>query len=142
VERVIKQAASRYDRPRSLHEVAERTRSGESFDPGLREFLDEFYSHPKRRQDMISEEPGAVGIVQDVYLAAVAEHLAEHWRLRCPDWVEGERRFLQRPFFARGLEDLKATLLVESPVAFRRCMLFVGREVLEPPRQLSAAGGR
>jgi hypothetical protein len=40
---VIKQAASR--RPCSLHEVAERTRSGQFFDPGLREFLDEFYGH-------------------------------------------------------------------------------------------------
>jgi len=137
--RAIKQAASRHDRPRSLHEVAERTRSGQSFDPGLREFLDEFYSHPERRQDMIAEEPCAVGVVQDAYLAAVAEHLAECWRLRCPDWVHGVRRFLQRPFFSGGLEDLKATLLVESPVAFRRRMLFVGKEVLDRPGRFSAA---
>ena len=139
---VIKPAANRHDRPRSLYEVAERTRSGQSFDPGLREFLDEFYGHPERRQDMISEEPCAVEVVQDAYLAAVAEHLAECWRLRCPDWVQGERRFLQRPFFAGGLENLKATLLVESPVAFRRRMLFVGRDVLDRPRRLSAAGDR
>jgi hypothetical protein len=79
-------------------------------------------------------------VVQDAYLAAVAEHLAECWRLRCPDRAQGERRFLQRPFFARGLEDLKATLLVESPVAFRRCMLFVERDVLDRPRRFPAAG--
>ena len=85
-------------------------------------------------------EPCAVGVVQDAYLAAVAEHLAECWRLRCPDWVHGVRRFLQRPFFAGGLENLKAALLVESPVAFRRRMLFVGRDVLDRPRRFSAAG--
>jgi hypothetical protein len=44
-----------------------------------------------------------------------------------------------RPFFAGGLEDLKATLLVESPVAFRRRMLFVGKDVLDRPRRFSAA---
>ncbi len=135
-------APSRHDRPHSLDEVAERARSGQSFDAGLREFLDEFYTHPESRQEMISDEPCAVGVVQDAYLAAVAEYLAECWRLCCPDWVHGERRFLHRPFFAGGLQDLKATLLVESPVAFRRRMLFVGRDVLDRPRRLLASGGR
>ncbi len=136
------QAAARHERPHSLGEVSERTRSGQSFDAGLGEFLDQFYTHPESRQEMISDEPCTVGVVQDAYLAAVAEHLAECWRLRCPDWVEGARRFLQRPFLAGGLEDLKATLLVESPVAFRRRMLFVGRDVLDRPRRFTAAGGR
>ena len=39
-----------------------------------------------------------------------------------------------------GPENLKAALLVESPVAFRRRMLFVGRDVLDRPRRFSAAG--
>jgi len=43
-------------------------------------------------------------VVQDAYLAAVAEHLAECWRLRCSDRAQGERRFLQRPFFCGGPE--------------------------------------
>ena len=90
---------------------------------------------------MIADEPCAVGVVQDAYLAAVAEHLAKCWRLRCPDWVQGVRRFLQRPT-GGGPENLKAALLVESPVAFRRCMLFVGRDVLDRPRRFSAAGRR
>jgi hypothetical protein len=87
---------------------------------------------------MISHDPCAVGVDQDVYLAAVAEHLAKCWRLRCPDGVQGVRRFLQRP--AGGPEDLKTALLVESPVAFRRRMPFVARDVLDRPRRFSAAG--
>lgn len=50
---------ARYDRPRSLYEVAERARSGQPFDPSLREFLDEFYTHPEWQGEMIAEEPGA-----------------------------------------------------------------------------------
>ena len=128
----------RYQRPSSLCEVAERVSAGQPFDPTLREFLDEFYNHPDRRDAMISEEPRSVGMLPDAYLAAVAEHLAERWQLRYPPWVNAEHRFLKRPFFAGGLENLKATLLVESPVAFRRRMIFVGADVLSRPRQTAA----
>ncbi len=120
-------------RPESLAEVAERAIAGQPFDPLLREFLDEFYACAGRRDGMIRIEPRAIGALQDAYLAAVAEHLAERWRLTCPDWVNGEGRFLHRPFFAGGLENLKATLLVESPVAFRRRMIFVGADALGRP---------
>ncbi len=130
--------SSLYRRPESLCEVAERAVSGNPFDPALREFFDEFYTHPESRQAMIATEPQPVGKLQDAYLAAVAEHLAERWRLRCPDWVNDEHRFLHRPFFAGGLENLKAILLVESPVAFRRRMIFVGADVLSRPRQPNA----
>ena len=128
---------NQHRRPESLCEVAERAASGQPFDPVLREFLDEFYTHPDSREAMIVDEPRSVGLLQDAYLAAVAEHLAERWRLRCPDWVNEGHRFLHRPFFASGLESLKATLLVESPVAFRRRMIFVGADVLSRPRQPS-----
>ena len=126
-------------RPQSLHEVAERTLAGQPFDPLLREFLDEFYTHPDQREAMIAKEPQLIEPLPDAYLAAVAEHLAEYWRLSCPDWVNDNRRFLHRPFFAGGLEGLKATLLVESPVAFRRRMIFVGADVLSRPRRATTA---
>ncbi|MFO1350395.1 MAG: hypothetical protein U1F68_06825 [Gammaproteobacteria bacterium] len=129
---------TRYRRPDSLREVAERTLAGQAFDPTLREFLDEFYAYPERRADMIAAEPPLVDTLPDAYLAAVAEHLAERWRLPCPEWANGEQRFLHRPFFAGGLESLKATLLVESPTAFRRRMIFVGANVLTRPRGLAA----
>jgi hypothetical protein len=38
------------------------------------------------------------------------------------------------PFFAGGLESLKATLFVQSPTAFRRRMLFVSKNALDRPR--------
>jgi hypothetical protein len=123
-------------RPASLREVAARVLAGHAFDPALREFLDEFYRHAGHRQAMIADQPQSIGVLQDAYLAAVAEHLAERWRLRCPEWVNDAERFLHRPFFAGGLENLKATLLVESPVAFRRRMIFVGADVLSRPRGL------
>jgi hypothetical protein len=125
-------------RPQSLFEVAERTIDGQPFDPILREFLDEFYNHAELRESMLATEPSNVGALEDAYLAAVAEHLAEYWRLRCPPWVNGRHRFLHSPFFAGGLENLKATLLVESPIAFRRRMIFVGANVLNRPRQVNA----
>lgn len=125
----------RKTRPGSLCEVAQRSLAGEPFDPALREFLDEFYVHPERRAAMVKEAPARVGALRDAYLAAVAGHLAERWSLPCPGWVEHESRFLRRPFFAGGLESLKAILLVESPAAFRRRMIFVGADVLSRPRR-------
>jgi hypothetical protein len=44
--------------------------------------------------------------------------------------VRIRRGLATEPFFATGLESLKATLWVESPTAFRRRMLFVGRDVV------------
>ena len=87
-------------------------------------------------------ELGVVGLVQDVvngtanaYYAAVAEHLALKYRLPVPPWTADSRRFLNRPFFPCGLESLKATLLMESPVAFRRRMIFVDADPLYRPRR-------
>lgn len=38
-------------------------------------------------------------------------------------------------YFPSGLESLKATLLVESPTAFRRRLIFVGADPLYRPRK-------
>ena len=81
------------NRPQSLYEVAERTLSGHEFDATVREFLDEFYSHPMQRQVMINEEPPSLSGLQDAYLAAVAEHLAERWQIAAPNWVNNKNRF-------------------------------------------------
>jgi hypothetical protein len=68
--------------------------------------------------------------IKDAYLAALAEHLAMLDGSTAPEWSRKPERFLAEPFFATGLESLKAILLVESPTAFRRRMLFVGRDVV------------
>ncbi len=128
----------RSERPDTLAEVARRALTGQqAFDPGLREFLDAFYAHPARRQEALEREPDLIEEVKDAYLAAVAEHLAAIYGLDTPRWVEGHGRPLKRAFFAGGLESLKAILTVESPAAFRRRLLFVGKDALDRPRRLA-----
>jgi hypothetical protein len=128
-------------RPRTLHEVARRSVAKEdSFDRALREFLDSFYLAPAdERAASIAEEPKRISATHDAYLAAVAEHLARRFDLPIPAWTEEGGRFLHEPFFAGGLESLKATLLVESPIAFRRRLLFVSADALSRPRERRSA---
>ncbi len=124
-------------RPRTLRAVAERAQQGEQgFDPALREFLDYFYANPEGRVQAIAEPPPSLdNDVRDAYLAAVAEHLAHCYNVEVPAWSETRGLTLQRPFFAGGLESLKAVLTVESPTAFRRRMLFVSKDALSRPRK-------
>ncbi|CAG0967533.1 hypothetical protein BURK2_01090 [Burkholderiales bacterium] len=127
-------------RPRSLKEVALRGNAQGGIDDFLREFMDEFYAEPstQQRAQMLADEPPLSDNPRlNAYLAAVAEHLAFCYRLDVPAWVGGAERFLARPFFPAGLESLKATLLVESPVAFRRRMIFVGADPLYRPRKVA-----
>lgn len=66
----------------------------------------------------------------NAYLAAVAETLCREVSLPVPLWTESRQYFLHRPWFAGGLETLKALLLTESPVPFRRRNLFVSANAL------------
>ncbi|MGH6928255.1 MAG: hypothetical protein ACREEV_08055, partial [Dongiaceae bacterium] len=93
-----------------------------------------FYTEPARRQTMIADEPVRVGKFEDAYLAAVAEHLARRWDLEIPAWVDQPHRFLDRAHFAGGLDSLKAILLAESPLAFRKRQIFVEAEPLSRAR--------
>lgn len=66
----------------------------------------------------------------NAYLAAVAESLCCEAGLPAPAWTEDPQCFLHRPWFAGGMESLKAVLLAESPVSFRRRNLFVSANAL------------
>ena len=127
-----------FRRPVSLREVAEFAIDAKSdkaaFGRAVAEFLDEFYTDPAKRQSMIADEPVRVGKFEDAYLAAVAEHLARRWNLEIPAWVDQPHRFLDRAYFAGGLESLKAILLAESPLAFRKRQIFVEAEPLRRAR--------
>jgi len=125
-------------RPRTLVEVSALGRQFGAPDAFLREFLDEFYIEPNldARAGMLTEEPPLEGNDRhDAYYAAVAELLARRYHLPIPGWTNQRTRFLKRPFFPCGLESLKATLLKESPTAFRRRMIFVGADPLYRPRR-------
>jgi hypothetical protein len=128
-------------RPRTLHELSVRVRDAEqSFDPGLREFLDGFYANPKCRETALEACPVPLDDVRDAYLAATAEYLASACGMRIPEWSETHGHALRRPFFAGELESLKALLTVESPAAFRRRLLFVSKDALSRPRMPTPAG--
>jgi hypothetical protein len=127
-------------RPRSLAEVHNLGLSHGNVDAWLREFLDEFYTEPKRavRAAMLAEEPTlGENVRENAYLAATAEHLAFRYDLPVPEWTQAEERFLEEPFFPCGLESLKAICIVQSPPAFRRRMIFVDANPLFRPRQLT-----
>src|SRR5208282_3959338 len=121
--------------PRTLHEVSVRASNGEqAFDAALREFLDHFYANPEHREASLSARPIPLDDLRDAYLGAAAEHLARRYGLDVPAWAETYGLSLRRPFFAGGLESLKALLTVESPAAFRRRLLFVSKDALFRPR--------
>ena len=119
-------------RPHSLAEVAERTLAGEDFSLALRNFLDHYYGlgGSEARAAALAGEPKRMEELHDAWLGAVAEHLSWLDRRRAPEWSRGPERFLPRAFFAGGMESLKATLLVESPTAFRRRQIFVTANAL------------
>lgn len=123
-------------RPGTLSEVAPLAAvDKEAYRCAFVGFLDSFYTDPPRRQTMIDPEPTLTGVSRtDAYMGAVAEHLARRWGLRIPQWVERPERFLKRPLFGSSIEALKALLLVQSPVAFRRRMIFVEHEPLRRAR--------
>ena len=91
-------------RPDTLFDVSRRVLTGrQAFDPALREYLDEFYSHPSRRQEFrCSRSRTLWEDVKDAYLAAVAEHLTSVYGLETPEWVADHGRPLKRAFFAGG----------------------------------------
>ena len=123
--------------PNCIAGIGRRTATGlQPFDLAVREFLDSWQAldMPAKR-DAIRDEPCRIAAVEDAYLAALAEHLAQMDCLPVPDWVERPDRFLTAPFFAGGLQSLKATLLVESPLAFRRRLIFISANALSRPRR-------
>jgi hypothetical protein len=119
-----------------LAEVARRVDGGtQDFAFALSEFLDSFYMNPDKRQAMIDGEPEPLADVRrHAALGAVGEHLARRWKLRIPAWTEHPSRFLKEPYFTTPLEGLKAMLLAQSPLAFRRRLIFTEAEPLRRAR--------
>jgi len=124
-------------RPRSIAEIAARAAAGtQPFDPAVREFMDSWQLMSSReREAAVESEPALLGDVKDAYLGALAEHLMACDRNLAPAWTEKPERFLHEPFFAGGLESLKAILIVESPSAFRRRLIFISADGLSRPHR-------
>jgi len=124
-------------RPQTVAEIAQRERNDvRAFDMSVREFLDSWQTMtPSERTSALAEEPVCLSAVKDAYLAALAEHLALSAGTTAPKWADNSNRFLSEPFFAGGLESLKAILLVESPLSFRRRLIFISADALSRPRR-------
>ena len=124
-------------RPHTLAEVARRRNAGEDFSLLLREFLDEFYGAVRRGEAAacLADAPEPLPDLQEhVSLGAIGEHLARRWKLCIPAWTDDPARFLRRPYFTTALEGLKALLIAESPIAFRRRLIFTEAEPLRRAR--------
>lgn len=124
------------NRPNTLAEVARRVSAGAAFGPTVSEFLDEFYMNPARRAAIIAEEPPRLDDAREhAMLGAVGEHLARRWSLPAvPAWTDHPSRFLHEPYFTTPIENHKAMLLAQSPLAFRRRMIFTEAEPLRRAR--------
>lgn len=125
----------------TLAHMIDELRSGVPMAVALGNFLDGFYRAPDAAF-LVDEPPllgGANGAVVDAYLAGVAEHLAREYALDIPMWVFGRQRYLQRPKFGHESAALRATLLIESPPAFRARNIFVTANVLERASRRRAA---
>ncbi|QXX76377.1 hypothetical protein MHY1_03217 [Methylovirgula sp. HY1] len=124
------------NRPNTLDDVALAWNADcDTYRSAIAGFLDTFYMNPAFRQGMIDPEPRFCSDAKiDAYLGAVGEHLARRWNLKIPKWTSDPKRFLHKPLFAGNIESLKALLLAQSPLAFRKRMIFVEHEPLRRAR--------
>lgn len=121
-------------RPGSLAEVASLGQTAKDLGYAVAEFLDQF----KLEQDaaMLAEEPPLLRRqlddegTADAYLAAVAVHLSRSIGEMPPTWTAAAERYARKPWFASPGASLRATLLLESPAAFRERNLFVSENAL------------
>lgn len=67
----------------------------------------------------------------DAYLGALAEHVAGLRGLVVPEWAHAPARFLDHFWWPSRTVGLHARALVESPAAFRRRGIFIGRTTLQ-----------
>ena len=128
-------------RPCTLAEVARRRNAGEDLSCLLREFLDEFYAGVPTGEAAacIADAPEPLPDAQEhALLGAVGEYLARRWGLAIPAWTDDPSRFLRHPYFTTPLEGLKALLIAESPIAFRRRLIFTEAEPLRRARMPAA----
>lgn len=96
----------------------------------IAEFLEEHRWEPvETRSTLLDEEPAATGDEHwDVFLAALAEHLAAKDGRGAPPWVE--TRSLRRLWFPFNTRAARVDALVHAPAAFRRRGVYVAAQEL------------
>jgi hypothetical protein len=100
----------------------------------LGNLLDDFRLRSHTQEEklaLVTDPPESTGEPEtDAYLAAMVETLCREVSIIPPAWTESPSTYLTRPWFASGLQSLKAILLAEAPLAFRRRNLFVSANAL------------
>jgi hypothetical protein len=100
----------------------------------LADFIDEFNrADMAKKQQMVRRFPfkKITDKKYAAYIAAAVEELCYINNMDTPEWVFDKKYRLKEPFFVGGLESLKAFLIAESPVSFRRRNIFVSENVLK-----------
>ncbi len=95
------------------------------------EFLEEYRWEPAaERAQLLSPEPSPTGDDRwDVFLAALAEHLAAQDGRAAPDWAQS--RSLRRFWFPFNTRAARVDAIVHAPAAFRRRGVFIATQELE-----------
>jgi hypothetical protein len=123
-----------------LAEVAAEVTAGGDWSIALPEYLDTFYyalrgfAGPSPQSCLDAEPAPLDDPIRHVMLGAIAEYLAERWYLSAPHWTRDPSRFLKAPHFTAPTEKYKGWYFVQSPVAFRRRMIFTESEPLRRAR--------
>jgi hypothetical protein len=97
----------------------------------IAEFLEEYrWELPATRLELLAQEPTTTGDERwDVFLAALAEHLAARDGRAAPAWVEG--RSLRRFWFPFNTRAARVDAVVHAPAAFRRRGVYLAAQELE-----------
>ncbi|HUZ37680.1 MAG TPA: hypothetical protein VMV17_15270 [Streptosporangiaceae bacterium] len=95
------------------------------------EFLEDYRWEPSgTRFALLDDEPPGTGDERwDVFLAALAEHLAARDGRGAPPWVE--QRSLRRLWFPFNTRAARVDALVHAPAAFRRRGVYVAPQELD-----------
>lgn len=88
----------------------------------LMDFVDDFRYY--RNAEMIAESFELNDDKIDALLASTVEYLCDELNIELPEWLN-EIPSCDEPFFVSGIENLKATAIVESPLRFRIRKIFV-----------------
>lgn len=127
-----------YPQPTTIHQAAQNALDGYNYTSSVKELIDYVIrmvrSSPGTKPFIIpipssifAEEPPYIdNDIQRVYLAGLAEYMAQISAQKCPDWVYEDKYSLDEPFFMGGANS-RDILLRETPSAFRNRLLFSGR---------------
>ena len=93
----------------------------------LMDFVDDFRYY--KNAEMIAQSFELSDDKIDALLASTVEYLCDELNIEMPEWLS-EVPSCKEPFFVSGIENLKATAIVESPLRFRIRKIFVLEDFL------------